>query len=330
MFFQIITQSFADSLVNSTGHFRVTQLCLGLSFKLRFCYLDRDHGSQTFTEVITLDFYFCLFQQFGIFGIFLQRTSQTTTEACHMRTTFDRIDVVDIREYTFIVRCIVCHGYFHWNTLFFRYDMDHIRSQFFLRAVDVVHKLFQTFVWMEGFWFVCAIFFLYPLIGQTQGNTCIQEGQFAQTCSQNIIFVFSNRENAAIRLERDGCSGCVGVTHHLHVVQRFAAREFLHIDMTVSANFGFQIGWKGIHTRNTHTMQTAGNFIRSFIEFSSGMEHGQNNFQCWFSFFLMNIDRNTTPVVCHNNRIVFINYHIDVGTITGQSLINWVVNHFVH
>ena len=132
MFLQIIAQGFADGLIHGTRYFVITQLGFCLTFKLRFGHLDRNNGGQSLAEVIALDFDFCLLQQLGILGIFLQCTRQTTTETGEVRTTFYGINVIDIRENTFVVGSIIGHGHLDRNALLLRYDMDNILNQLLL------------------------------------------------------------------------------------------------------------------------------------------------------------------------------------------------------
>ena len=77
-------------------------------------------------------------------------------------------------------------------------------------------------------------------------------------------------------------------------------------------------------------MQTAGYLIRSFVKFTTGMQHGQYNLKGRFALFLMNIYRNTTAIVGHRNGIVFVDDHIDICTISCQSFIDRVVNDFIY
>ena len=86
MLFQVIGECFAYSLVHSSHNLVVTELCLGLSFKLRFGHLDGDNCGQTFAEVIAGNLYFGLFQHLVVFGIFLQGAGQRTAEAGQVRT----------------------------------------------------------------------------------------------------------------------------------------------------------------------------------------------------------------------------------------------------
>ena len=70
MFFQVVAQCFADSLVYGTGYFVVSQLRLGLPFELWLCHFNRDDRCQPFAEVVAGDFNLCFFKQLGVVGIF--------------------------------------------------------------------------------------------------------------------------------------------------------------------------------------------------------------------------------------------------------------------
>ena len=85
----------------------------------------------------------------------------------------------------------------------------------------------------------------------------------------------------------------------------------------VPANFRFQISREGVYARYTHTVQTTGYFIGSLVELTAGVQHRQYYLQSWFTFFLMNIHGDTTAVVGNRDRVVLIDYHVDVCTISG-------------
>jgi hypothetical protein len=131
MFFQIIVQHFTYSLVDSTHHFVVSQLGFSLSFKLRFSNFYRDHGCKSFTEVITGDFYFDLFQHFAVFCILFQCTGQGTAETCQMRTAFYCIDIIDIRVDVLRESGIIHDSYLDGDVLLLRVQIDHIVNQVF-------------------------------------------------------------------------------------------------------------------------------------------------------------------------------------------------------
>ena len=126
MFFQIVGKGFAHSLIHSTHYLVVTELRLGLSFKLRLCHLDGDYRSQSFAEVIAGNFDFGFLQHLVVFGIFLQRTGQCTAETGKVRTAFDGIDIVYVRVNVLIIRRVVHDGHFHRCALLLGVDVYYI------------------------------------------------------------------------------------------------------------------------------------------------------------------------------------------------------------
>lgn len=73
MLFEIVGQSFADSLVHSAHYFAVAEFCLGLSLKLGLRDLDTDNCGESFAEVFAGDFDLCFLDLLlcGVFGVFL-------------------------------------------------------------------------------------------------------------------------------------------------------------------------------------------------------------------------------------------------------------------
>ena len=58
-----------------------------------------------------------------------------------------------------------------------------------------------------------------------------------------------------------------------------AAFVFLLVDFSVAENLGSHVRGQCVHTRYADTVQTAGNLIRALVEFTTGMQHGHNNFE---------------------------------------------------
>ena len=183
---------------------------------------------------------------------------------------------------------------------------------------------------MEDFFFVASVFFFYALIGKSNGDTFIQISQFAHTCLQNVIFIFGCYKNARIGPESLSCTGDVGSSYFFHCVQRLTIFVFLLIDFSVAEYVCSHVAWKRVNTRYTHTVQTAWNLIRSFVEFTTGVKYGHNHFECRFLFFLMEIYRDTSTVILYGDWIIFVNSNFYVWTVTGQCLVYRVVYNFVY
>ena len=279
MFLQVVGQGFAYRLVYGTAHFVVSKFCLGLSFKLRFSYLDRNHGNQSFAEVLSGDFHFGFFECLAFFGIFLQYTGQGHTETGFMCTTFNRVDVVHIRMQVFAESRIVHDGTFDGNSLFFRVQVNYVVNQWCIVGVQETYELFHSFFGVEHFLFVRTVVFLHTLVGQRDGDAFVQVSQFAHAGLQDAVLIFSDREDAGIGPERLTGTGEVGRANFLHRVQRLSAGIFLLVHFSVAEYVGNHVGRQGVYARNTDSVQTSGYLVRTFVELTSGMEDCHYDFE---------------------------------------------------
>ena len=70
--------------------------------------------------------------------------------------------------------------------------------------------------------------------------------------------------------------------------------------------------------------------IIRIVEFAAGMQLGHDHLGRGNAFFLVDIHRNATAIVAHRNRAVSVDNHGHSGGVTGQSLVNAVVDNLVH
>ena len=60
------------------------------------------------------------------------------------------------------------------------------------------------------------------------------------------------------------------------------------------------------------------------------MEYSQHDLQCRFTFLLVVIDRNASPIICHADRIILTDHDIDILAEAGQCFVDGVVYHLVN
>ena len=77
-------------------------------------------------------------------------------------------------------------------------------------------------------------------------------------------------------------------------------------------------------------MQTAGYFVASLIELTTGMQHGHDDFQGTLVLFLVHIHRDATSVVLNSDAVVLIDCNFNVCTESGQSFVDGVVHRLIH
>ena len=112
--------------------------------------------------------------------------------------------------------------------------------------------------------------------------------------------------------------------------RRLSARKLFFVALSVAIYLYFQPGRERIHDRSTDAVQTAGNLISAAAKLSARMQHRKNHFNRRKSHFLLNINRNATPVVFDRHRIVSVNRHFNFTAITGQCFIDRIIHNFIY
>ena len=90
-----------------------------------------------------------------------------------------------------------------------------------------------------------------------------------------------------------------------------------------------EIGAKRIDAANANPVQTAGYFVRIFIEFAARMQNGHDHFQCAFLLLRVDPGRNAPSVIHHLYRIIFVNGHQDVLAVAGQRFVDRIIHHLI-
>ena len=60
------------------------------------------------------------------------------------------------------------------------------------------------------------------------------------------------------------------------------------------------------------------------------MQHSHYYLQCRSFFLAMHGSGNTTAIILHGNRIVFVNGNLDIFAITCKRFVNGIVNYFIY
>ncbi|MPN59151.1 hypothetical protein SDC9_206871 [bioreactor metagenome] len=77
-------------------------------------------------------------------------------------------------------------------------------------------------------------------------------------------------------------------------------------------------------------METTGNFVGIFVEFSSGTDFGHDHFQCGFLLFFVKIYRNSSAVVTHGNSVSLMDSYIDGVAMSSERLVNRIIHYFIN
>ena len=320
--FEIDLEGFADGDVYGAHDFVVTELGLRLPFELGLCDLDAHDGRETFAEVIPCDLYLDLVEELRVGSIFLQRTRQTTTEACQVRTPFDGVDVVDVAVHILVVRGVVSHRDFDRDTLLLGDDVDDILDEVLLGAVDVLDELLKPLLRVVGLGEGYTRFVALALIGQREGDTCVEEGELAQTSSQDLELVLRAGEDRVVGLEEYRRTRLVCRADSLQLGGGDTTAELLRVDLAVAMDGSLEEGREGIDTRDTDPVQTARDLVGALVELTPCVQDCQYDLQSTLAFLLVDVYGDTSTVVLDFDGVVLVDGDLDLIAVACQGLVD--------
>ena len=218
VFLKVIAEGFTDGGIHNTHHFGVAKFGLGLSFELGLCHLDADDGGKTFAEVFTGDFHLCLLNLLGsgLLSIFLQHAGDGSAETCKVRTTLDGVDVVDVGMEVFAVAGVVDDGHFHGDAVTLGVDVDDIGDKGRAHGVLVTDKLAQAEFTVEYLLMGFPLLVLLAHVGQCDGESGIEECQFAHAVGEDAVAVCGGGEDFRVGPELLARAAQFGLADYLH------------------------------------------------------------------------------------------------------------------
>src|SRR5437016_956265 len=128
-----------------------------------------------------------------------------------------------------------------------------------------------------------------------------------------------------IGLESDLGAGGFGFADGGEFADRFSALEAHVINLAVAFNFDFEPFGESVDAADADAVETAGNFVRFFVEFAAGMQNGENDFNRRLFLALVNVYRNTAAIVRDGNTVIAMDHHIDVVGKTTERFVDRIV-----
>ena len=194
---------------------------------------------------------------------------------------------------------VVLHCYLHDHVIFCSLTVNNILVKRCLALIQIFDKFFDTSLVMERIFL--PIFF--PEIFQTDLKTLGKKCHFTETLFQNIILKNRIFKNRVIWKEGYFCSADCRITFTnyfkwIHDLSFFVA---LFINLSFTADFNFQPVGKCVYNRSTYSMKSSGYFVSSTTKLSTCMKDSKYDFYCRKSCFVIDSDRNTTPVIYNRN-----------------------------
>ena len=168
------------------------------------------------------------------------------------------------------------------------------------------------------------------LVVEVEPDALIEERQLAQTVGQDVVFVFGGvGEDFAVGFECDGRTAILAAAHHLDFRRGDTLAVGLPIDFAFAVNLSDKQRRKCVHARDADAVQTARDLVAALVELTAGVEHGKHDFERRFALLFVEVGGNASAVVFDADGVIFVDRYVDVGAVTGQSLVDGVVYHLV-
>ena len=168
-----------------------------------------------------------------------------------MGTTITLRDVVGIAEDIFLVGLVPLHGEFNTDIVLFGRELEHLFMHRRLFAIEMLDKGLDTAFIFKNILLVAAFVF------QDDAHTRIEEREFPQTLCEDIVVIFSVRENFRTRPETNRRTGLVSITDDFERLFRNPQVIFLVMDMPLAINRELELVRQRIHDRDTNTVKPA-------------------------------------------------------------------------
>ena len=247
-----------------------------------------------------------------------------------MRTAFDGVDIVHIRENALAVSVVVLEGDIDRNHLVGGHA-DGIRDEFRGAGIQVVDEFLQAFLRVEDLGAVGAVLEGLAQVRQGNADAFVQECQFTQTLGQGVVFVHDGlRKDLGVRMEGDDGTRVVAGTHDLDRSQGFSLGIFLDVDLSLAVHLGHQQVGQGVHAGYAHAVQTAGHLVAVLAELTAGVQDGQNDLQGTAVLLGVHARRDTAAVILYRDGVVLVDADFDFVAEAGHRFVDTVIHDLVH
>ena len=125
-------------------------------------------------------------------------------------------------------------------------------------------------------------------------------------------------------------SGSIGSALFIQLFAGFALLKLNTIALAAAANLNLHMLTQSVNAGYAHAVQATGNLIATVAEFTTGMQHSHNYFNCRFFLFFHHVHGNTTAIIYNRNTIIRMDDYLNLSTVTGQGFVNTVVHNLVH
>ena len=331
MFLEPLLQQIVDEALDDRTHFGRDQLVLGLRREFRIGAFDAEHAGQAFAAIVAGEVDLLLLVHARAFGIGRDLARQRAAEADEMRAAVALRDVVGEGQHVLVVAVVPPQRDLDADAVTLALDENGFGDQRRFRAVEIAHEGLQpAFVIKILAPDLCA-----ARVGEQDMHAGIEEGEFAQAMLDRAVIELHHREGLGRGREGDfGAALGLAVFHRRRaddgeLVDRVAVLEVDDMLKTIAPDAQLEMCRQRIDDGDADAVQAAGDLVGILVELSAGVQLGHDDLGRGDALFLVDAGGNAAPVVAHRAGAVRVERHGHKPGVTGQSLVDGVVDDLV-
>ncbi len=170
--------------------------------------------------------------------------------------------------------------------------------------------------------------FFVAFVGESDLQALVEKGEFAKALGQGVEAVDGFVEDGGVRMKSDFGAGFAGLAGLLELGGGLAFFVGLLPYGSIARNFQLEPVGESVDHGNADTVEAAGNFVGVAVEFSAGVEDGENDFGGGTLFGGVHVDGNAAAIVDDRDGIVGVHGDVDFIGKTGHGFVDGIVDNF--
>ena len=242
-----------------------------------------------------------------------------------MAAAIHGVDVVGKAEHALRVAVVVLQRDLHGYSIALGFHINRPVMQHLLAAVQMLHEFGDAAGVLEFVLLgLVGLGIGGALVGQSDEQALVEEGQLAQALAERIEVVFGGGENLFIGDEVHLGAAFLGGASFLELAGGLALGIGLLPDVAIAPDLQIELVAESIHHAHAHAVQSAGNFVRGSIEFAAGMQLG-HDYLGGGNFFFVNhhvVHGDAAAVINHGDGVINVDGDFDLVGKASQGLIH--------
>ena len=331
MLLEPVAELLVGCLLDQRLHAGVAQLGLGLPLELRLTEAYGEDRRDALADVFAGEVVVLLLEQVLGPGVLVDHRGEGGLEPLLVRPAFDGVDAVgEAVDAVGVEPGVPLEGDLDLLGLVGVGVVADFGEQGFLGLVDVPDEVDDAAaVAVDDSGVVVAG----AVVAEADLETPVEEGHHLQPLEDGAAHELDGLEDRRIRPERDrrpppAARRVAG--HGELAVGRAAQAEALAVALPTAVDLDDEVPRQGIHHRNAHAVQTAGDLVPVAPELAPAVELGERDLDTGDLVLGMHVDRDAAPIVGNAAAAVGQDRDVDAVGLTRHGLVDGVVDDLPH